>query len=114
MVYYCFGSLLVSVVPVLHSSSHFQMSMSVRNSPTEDVITIVLALMVATTVLVMMDIFLEMMPPVVLVRVIHCVWLIVTVVIQISMNVKLTMEDVHKHVITLKDLISVPVIRDKS
>ena len=73
----------------------------------EDVITFVLTLLVATTVLVMMDMFLEMMPPVALVCVIHCVWLIVTVVIQISMNVKLIMEDVHKHVITLMDLISV-------
>ena len=31
----------------------------------EDVITVVLTLMVATTVLVMMDMILEMMPPVV-------------------------------------------------
>ena len=80
----------------------------------EDVITVVLTLMVATTVLVMMDMTLEMMPPVVLVCMIHCVWLIVTVVIQISMNVKLIMEDVHKHVITLMDLISVPVGMDMS
>ena len=70
----------------------------------EDVITFVLTLMVATTVLVMMDMFLEMIPPVVLVCVKHCVWLIVTVVIQISMNVKLIMEDVHKHVTTLLGL----------
>ena len=39
---------------------------------------------------------------------------VVTVVIQISMNVKLIMEDVHKHVITLMDLISVPVGMDMS
>jgi len=43
------------------------MLMSVRDSPMEDVITFVLTLMVATTVLVMMDMFLEMIPPVVLV-----------------------------------------------
>jgi len=70
--------------------------------------------MVATTVLVMMDMFLEMIAPVVLVCVIHCVWLIVVVVIQISMNVKLIMEDVHKLVITLMDLISVYVGMDMS
>ena len=90
------------------------MLMSVRNSPMEDVITFVPTIMVATTVLVMMDTILEMMPPVVLVCVIHCVWLIVAVVIQISMNVKLIMEDVHKHVITLMDLISVHVGMDMS
>ena len=88
--------------------------MNVRDSPMEDVITFVLTLMVATTVLVMMDMILEIMPPVVLVCVIHCVWLIVTVVIQISMNVKLIMEDVHKHAITLMDLISVHVGMDMS
>ena len=47
-----------------------QMLMSVRDSPMEDVITFVLTLMVATTVLVMMDMILEMIPPVVLVCVI--------------------------------------------
>jgi len=86
--------------------------MNVKNSPKEDVITFVLTLMVVTTVLVMMDMFLDMMPPVVLVRVILCVWLIVTTVIQILMNVKLIMEDVHKYVKTLKDLISVPAMWD--
>ena len=55
-----------------------------------------------------------MIPPVVLVCVIHCVRLIVNVVVQISMNVKLIMEDVHKHVITLTDLISVHVGVDMS
>ena len=77
-------------------------------------IKLALTLMVATTVLVMMDMFLEMIPPVVLVCVIHCGWLVVTVVIQILMNVKLIMEDAHKHVITLMDLISVPVGMDMS
>ena len=90
------------------------MSMSVRDSPMEDAITFVLTLMVATTVLVMMDMFLEMIPPVVLVCVIHCVWLMVTAVIQISMSVKLIVEDVHRHVITLMDLISAPVGMDMS
>ena len=47
--------------------------MNVRDSPMEDVITFVLTLMVATTVLVMMDMILQMIPPVVLVCVIHCV-----------------------------------------
>ena len=42
-----------------------QILMSVKNSRMEDVITFVLTLMVATTVLVMMDMFLEMIPPVV-------------------------------------------------
>ena len=42
----------------------------------EDVIILVPTMMVATTVLVMMDMFLEMIPPVVLVCVIHCGWLI--------------------------------------
>ena len=32
--------------------------------------------------------------------------------IQISMNVKLIMEDVHKHAVILMDLISVPVRMD--
>ena len=36
------------------------------------------------------------------------------VILKISMNVKLIMEDVHKHVITLMDLISVPVGMDMS
>ena len=77
----------------------------------EDVITFVLTLMVATTVLVIMDLLSEMMPLAVLVCVIHCVWLIVTVVIQ---NAKLIMENAHKHVRTPKDLIHFPIIRDKS
>ena len=79
--------------------------MSARDIPMEDVITFVKTLLVATTVLVMMDMLLEMIPPVVLVCVIHCVWLIATVVIQILMNVKLIMEDVRMHAITLMDLI---------
>ena len=88
--------------------------MNATDFPMEDVITLVPTLMVAFTVLVMMDMFLEMIPPVVLVCVIHCGWLIVTVVIQISMNVKLIMEDAHKRVITQMDLISVPVGMDMS
>ena len=88
--------------------------MNVRDPPMEDVITFVPTLMVATTVLVMMDIFLEMILPVVLVCVIYCGWLISTVGIQILMNVKLIMEDVHKHVITPMDRISVPVGMDMS
>ena len=88
--------------------------MNARDPPMEDVIKFVPTLMVATTVLVMMDMFLEMIPPVVLVCVIHCGWLIVTVVIQISMSVKLITENVHKHVITQMDLIGVPVGMDMS
>ena len=81
--------------------------MNARDFLMEDVIIFVPTLMVATTVLVMMDMFLEMIPPVVLVCVIHCGWLIVTVVIQISMNVKLIMEDVHMNAIILMDLTTV-------
>ena len=50
---------------------HTQILMNVRDLPMEDVIILVPTLMVATTVLVMMDMILEMIHPVVLVCEIH-------------------------------------------